>query len=400
MLSAKMKKLWLLCGVLLLFSEPVQSVAHEIHLKDGRVIKTDSITRQGSKLTYQQFGGTITIDLTKVEKITYDNKPAPRRTTSATGSKGGVPAAGSSSDLAAQLEQKLSPATPVERANLAVVTIATEAGSGSGFFISDNGLIVTNRHVIRGSKAVDRSAREKIDEASGRLKRIQTNLDSEGKRLENYKNSLETSREQYQRFLAENRNRVDQRQRAQVEANLKQREQYLEQWRVDYSVRRKEFEKTQAEFNRKRQEYFETGRKLAAQTRFEIILADGRKESAVFYRVSEDYDLALLKLDGFTTPYLRPHDRGGLQLGQTVYAIGSPLQLNNTVTSGVISNSRGDFIQTNAEIYPGNSGGPLITEDGRVVGINTMKKITEKFEGLGFAIKFARVQSEFGDYLQ
>lgn len=395
-----MKRFWLIITVLVLLTGPAHSVAHELHLKDGRVIKTDSITRQGSKLTYQQFGGTITIDLSKVEKIQYDSKPSPRNSSSPAAPQSGDSEASSANNLAVQLEQRLSPSTPVEQANLAVVTIATEAGNGSGFFISDNGLIVTNRHVIRGSQSADRTTREKIDEAAGRLRKIKANLDGEKKRLENYKNNLENNRDQYKRFLAENRGRVDQQQRAGVEANFRQREQYLDQWRADYSTRRNEFEKAQAEFNHKKQEYFETGRKLAAQTRFEVILADGRKESAVFYRVSETYDLALLKLDGFTTPYLQPQDRGGLQLGQTVYAIGSPLQLNNTVTSGVISNSRGDFIQTNAEIYPGNSGGPLITKEGRVVGVNTMKKITEKFEGLGFAIKFSRVQSEFGNYLE
>ena len=129
-----------------------------------------------------------------------------------------------------------------------------------------------------------------------------------------------------------------------------------------------------------------------------FVLADGRRESAIFYRVSDNYDLALLKLDGYKTPHLRPQSDGELKLGQDVYAIGSPLKLNNTVTSGVVSNSRGDFVQTNAEIYPGNSGGPLVTGDGLVVGVNTMKRITEKFEGLGFAIKFSRVQTEFGNY--
>ena len=131
-----------------------------------------------------------------------------------------------------------------------------------------------------------------------------------------------------------------------------------------------------------------------------MVLADGRRESAIFYRISETYDLALLKLDGYQTPYLLPQDEGELALGLDVYAIGSPLKLNNTVTSGVISNSRGDYLQTNAEIYPGNSGGPLVTVDGRVVGVNTMKKITEKFEGLGFALKFSRVQTEFSNYLK
>jgi serine protease Do len=68
------------------------------------------------------------------------------------------------------------------------------------------------------------------------------------------------------------------------------------------------------------------------------------------------------------------------------------------VTSGVISNFRGEYIQTNSEIYPGNSGGPLVTEDGRVVGVNSMKLITEKFEGLGFAININEVLAEFPDY--
>ena len=52
------------------------------------------------------------------------------------------------------------------------------------------------------------------------------------------------------------------------------------------------------------------------------------------------------------------------------------------------------------EIYPGNSGGPLVTEDGKVLGVNTMKLITEKFEGLGFAITISHVLTEFEDFFQ
>lgn len=57
-------------------------------------------------------------------------------------------------------------------------------------------------------------------------------------------------------------------------------------------------------------------------------------------------------------------------------------------------------MQTNAEIYPGNSGGPLVSEDGLVMGVNTMKLLTEKFEGLGFALRFDIAQREFGSYLE
>ena len=83
-----------------------------------------------------------------------------------------------------------------------------------------------------------------------------------------------------------------------------------------------------------------------------------------------------------------------------MYAVGSPLNLANSVTSGVLSSYRKDHIQTNAEIYPGNSGGPLITKDGRVIGVNTLKLVTEKFEGLGFAIHIDLVFQEFARFLR
>ena len=57
-------------------------------------------------------------------------------------------------------------------------------------------------------------------------------------------------------------------------------------------------------------------------------------------------------------------------------------------------------MQTNAQIYPGNSGGPLVTQSGRVVGINTFKQLTRKYEGLGFAIPIERAYQEFGRYLK
>jgi S1-C subfamily serine protease len=60
---------------------------------------------------------------------------------------------------------------------------------------------------------------------------------------------------------------------------------------------------------------------------------------------------------------------------------------------------KGGFIQTNAQIYPGNSGGPLVTADGRVLGINTFKRLTRKFEGLGFAIPIKVAIDEFAAHL-
>ena len=374
-----------------------EACAHEVHLKDGRIIRTDSITREGSRLSYQQFGGTITIDLSEVDKIVYDQPSAARISAQsalqpASGEAGG-------SDLERALNEKLAPSTPIETANLSVVTIVTEAGYGSGFFISGDGLIITNRHVVRGSQKVDKKVRENMSEAAQRLNQVQTSLDEERVRIENYGKRLEDYRIRVKQVMADNRAEMNPRQQAELEADLNKRERTFNEWQADYSVRRQTYQTALTEFKRKQREYNQTAKNLANQNRFEVILADGRRESALFFRVSDNYDLALLKLNGFKTPYLRPQDESELTLGRNVYAIGSPLKLTNTVTSGVISSNRGDYIQTNAEIYPGNSGGPLVTEDGRVVGVNTKKKITEKFEGLGFAIKISRAQSEFSSFL-
>ena len=83
-----------------------------------------------------------------------------------------------------------------------------------------------------------------------------------------------------------------------------------------------------------------------------------------------------------------------------MYAIGNPAKLRNTVTSGIFSGFAGSFIQTNAQINPGNSGGPLIDPAGRVLGVNTKKKVGSAIEGLGFAIPIDTVLQEFGSHLQ
>lgn len=375
-----------------------QANGHEVHLKNGTVIKTDSIVRDGTRLSYQQFGGMITIDLSDVEEIRYDRQSVEdsQLNSAATDQRRGH----SDEDLEAALFTKLAPATSVEEANLSVVTIVTEAGYGSGFFISGDGLIVTNRHVIRGSKQADKKVNDQMNRAGERLEEVKANLDREKERIDSYRRRLKSSREQFREAVARSGNTMDPNELKGYESEFRERETYLQQWQTDWEKRKKTYLTAQGEFSTKKNDYTRMNKRLSDQTRFEIVLADGSRKSAVFYRASDNFDLALLKLDGYKTPYLHAVSDGPISLGQAVYAIGSPLKLNNSVTSGVVSNSRGDFIQTNAEIYPGNSGGPLITAGGRVIGVNTMKRITEKFEGLGFAIRFSRVEEEFSEYLR
>ncbi len=105
-------------------------------------------------------------------------------------------------------------------------------------------------------------------------------------------------------------------------------------------------------------------------------------------------DLALLKIED-AGPVLFPTvslgDGGGLNDGQTVFAIGSPLGLDRTVSQGIVSARTRPldgqlYIQTTTQINPGNSGGPLFNLRGEVVGVNNMKAMEVGVEGLNFAI--------------
>lgn len=115
-------------------------------------------------------------------------------------------------------------------------------------------------------------------------------------------------------------------------------------------------------------------------------------------------DLALIKVDAANLPTLPFGDSDKLRLGEWVLAIGSPYELNSTITAGIVSaKARGlgvipnqfsieSFIQTDAAVNPGNSGGALVNTRGELVGINTViKSPTGSFAGYSFAIPSALV---------
>lgn len=108
----------------------------------------------------------------------------------------------------------------------------------------------------------------------------------------------------------------------------------------------------------------------------------------------KDLDLALLSLPGIGTPL--PLSRFAPKTGDTSYAIGNPLGLDNTFSKGTISNSSRvsdnvEYIQTDTAISPGNSGGPLLNIYGEVIGINTMQ-YTEG-QNLNFALNITQLYS-------
>ncbi|MDZ7953712.1 HhoA/HhoB/HtrA family serine endopeptidase [Nostoc sp. DedQUE09] len=136
--------------------------------------------------------------------------------------------------------------------------------------------------------------------------------------------------------------------------------------------------------------------------RVTVTLKDGRTFDGKVLGEDPVTDVAAIKIDANNLPTLAVGNSDTLQPGQAVVAIGNPLGLNNTVTSGIISatgrsgsdigasDKRVDYIQTDAAINPGNSGGPLLNARGQVIAMNTA--IIRGAQGLGFAIPINTVQ--------
>ncbi len=121
----------------------------------------------------------------------------------------------------------------------------------------------------------------------------------------------------------------------------------------------------------------------------QVELDSGQSYAAQVVGVSREDDIAIVQLPVHNLPVAALGDSSRVQQGQSIVAIGSPLGLKHTATRGIISNTNVDidghaFLQTDAPLNPGNSGGPLIDTHGRIIGINTM--ISKGGQGIGFAI--------------
>jgi Do/DeqQ family serine protease len=145
-----------------------------------------------------------------------------------------------------------------------------------------------------------------------------------------------------------------------------------------------------------------------------VTLNDSREFTAKVVGTDPSTDIALLKIEGENFPYLTFGNSDALRVGEWVLAVGNPFNLTSTVTAGIVSaKNRGDimpgrdniqaFIQVDAAVNRGNSGGALVNTRGELVGINTaIYSRTGEFAGLAFAVpisiagKVASDLKEFG----
>ena len=120
------------------------------------------------------------------------------------------------------------------------------------------------------------------------------------------------------------------------------------------------------------------------------ITSDQETKSLTLIGYNDEIDIALLKISG-NYEYLEFEDSDNVKIGEKVIAIGNPLGLSFSVTEGIVSavdrrvrGSSGEYIQTDTALNPGNSGGPLINTDVKVIGINNFKIAGDN---IGFALE-------------
>lgn len=156
---------------------------------------------------------------------------------------------------------------------------------------------------------------------------------------------------------------------------------------------------------------------VAEADKVSITMYDNQKYDAQVIGKDKNSDLAVLKIDANNLPAIQYGDSDNALVGEWVLAVGNPFDLTSTVTAGIISAKARDininknalaiesFIQTDAAVNPGNSGGALVDLDGKLIGINTaIATRTGTFEGYSFAIPIKLVSKivndiiEFGSY--
>ncbi|WP_035567784.1 S1C family serine protease [Hymenobacter sp. IS2118] len=150
-------------------------------------------------------------------------------------------------------------------------------------------------------------------------------------------------------------------------------------------------------------------------SKIEVVLDDKRKFEAELVGADPNTDLAVLKVKADNLPFVKYGNSDDVRVGEWVLAVGNPFNLNSTVTAGIIS-AKGrnidilrrkdnmgieSFIQTDAVVNPGNSGGALVNLNGDLVGINSaIASHTGSFEGYAFAIPSSLASKVVDDLLK
>lgn len=293
-------------------------------------------------------------------------------------------------DLAEMLKRMFSPHTAIELATLAVVKVDSGLGTGSGFFMTDTGFLVTNRHVVRPTDYKGwKDSAEKFDEVDQDLKESERRLEIRAAELATMKQEID----QYDASIVH----YSERRKEAANARWRTYKGRYANLKRDYSRAERKVSEQRRKFANQRINFNSKANRVKYATQFKIILKNGSKLNARLVKESKEHDLALLKLDRYITPFLKVASNAKNRQGTQVFAIGSPLGMKDFVTSGIITGRRSGKIVTDSQILPGNSGGPLVDADGNVIGVNTLKLSANDVmgEGFGLSVPINIVLTEF-----
>lgn len=151
-------------------------------------------------------------------------------------------------------------------------------------------------------------------------------------------------------------------------------------------------------------------------TKIDVSLENNKRYEAILVGTDPTTDLALLKIEETNLPFVRFGDSDETKIGEWVLAVGNPFDLNSTVTAGIISAKARNigilrdvennlqiesFLQTDAVVNPGNSGGALVNLAGELIGINTaIATRTGTFSGYSFAVPSTLVKKVMDDLMK
>ncbi len=301
----------------------------------------------------------------------------------------------SSGDIRIRPVADLKSEKSIETAKNATAAIQTPIHYAAGFFITPDGFLLTNRHVLLCDEYPIKGNKRDKEYSLSNIRKLNRAFADKSAFLHWDVSDME---EEYDSILSIN----DPAKRKAGLEKYKEKERHLEKRKNDL-MRRIENLHSSISLIRNSIEQNGYGIPFAKiSDTYTIRLQDGSEHEAALAAEDEEHNLALLKLNGVETPYLAPVKPDSIPLRAPVFVITYPSMnweasangilsgldkpIVKTAFSGVFSGLEGHFIKTDAPINSRNTGGPLITWKGGVLGVSTSLRLTKEYEGLGFAI--------------